>query len=59
MAKQKKKLARLSPAENRAWVFAFCYYVDEGHSDLGADKLAWRDICEEFPPLRKYDGYLP
>ena len=59
MAKRRKKLARLSPQEDRSWVIAFCYYVDDGCSDLKADRLAWRDVCDEFPRLRGYDGCLP
>jgi hypothetical protein len=59
MAKKRKKLARLTPQEDRSWVIAFCYYVDDGYSDLKADGLAWRDVCEEFPRLREYGGCLP
>jgi hypothetical protein len=59
MARKRKKLARLTPKEDRSWVIAFCYYVDDGCSDLKADASAWRDICEEFPRLREYDGCLP
>jgi hypothetical protein len=51
-----KKLATLSPYEDKCWVFAFCYYVDDGHTDLEADHLAWRDVCIEFERLRKYHG---
>jgi hypothetical protein len=57
--KPKKKLARLKPEENKAWVFAFEYYKNDGKTDLQADKLSWRDVCEEFPRLKKYDGALP
>jgi hypothetical protein len=59
MANRRKKLARLTPQEDRHWVIAFCYYQDEDCSDLKADKLTWRDICEEFPRLKEYDGCLP
>jgi hypothetical protein len=59
MAKTRKKLARLTPHEDRCWVIAFCYYVDDGCSDLKADKLGWLDMCEEFPRLREYEGCLP
>lgn len=59
MAKRPKKRARLTAREDRAWVIALCYYVDEGYSDLKADKLTWRDMCEEFPRLKQYDGCLP
>ena len=59
MAKKRKKLARLRPQEDCSWVIAFCYYVDTGCSDLEADELAWRDVCDEFPRLREFRGCLP
>lgn len=59
MARGKGRRARLSSYEDKCWVFAFCYYVDEGYTDLQADRLAWRDMCLEFPRLRTYDGCLP
>jgi len=52
-------LATLTPVEDRCWVFAFCYYVDLGVSDVAADLLAWRDLCAEFPRLRGYAGCRP
>ena len=56
---KRSKRAKLTPHEDRCWEFAFCYYVDEGRSDLEADRLAWRDMCEEFPRLRNYGECLP
>ena len=58
MAKDRKS-AKLTPHEDRCWVFAFCFYLDAGHGDPAADRLAWRDMCLEFPRLRNYDGCLP
>jgi hypothetical protein len=58
MAEKRKRLARLTPQEDRAWVIAFCYYVDEGRADLEADRLAWRDVCDEFPRLKRFNGCL-
>jgi len=58
MAKDRKR-AKLTPHEDHCWVFAFCFYLGEGCSDLKADRLAWRDMCLEFPRLRNYDGCLP
>jgi hypothetical protein len=51
-----KKRAQLSPLEDSCWVFAFCFYVNEGSSDEDADWQTWRDLQAEFPRLKKYDG---
>jgi hypothetical protein len=59
MKRNQRRRARLTSFEDRCWVFAFCYYVDDGFTDLQADKLTWRDMCEEFPRLKNYDGCLP
>jgi hypothetical protein len=59
MKRKQRRRARLTPFEDRCWVFAFCYYADEGLTDLQADELTWRDMCEEFPRLKNYDGCLP
>lgn len=52
----KGKRAALTPREDYCWVHAFCFYVDEGYADLQADRLAWRDMCDEFPRLIGYSG---
>ncbi len=57
--KNEKRIARLTPLENRCWVFAFCFYLTKGMTNLHADHLAWRDLQMEFPRLRKYHGCLP
>ncbi len=54
-----RRLARLTPYEEKCWVFGFCFYLDEGKSDFQADRLAWRDLQLEFPRLRKYEGCNP
>ena len=54
-----RKLAQLTPAEDRAWGNYFGYYKDHGWTDAEADKLAWADLCKEFPWLNDYDGCLP
>jgi hypothetical protein len=54
-----RRLATLTAYEDHCWVFAFCFYLDDGKADLAADRLAWRDMCLEFPRLRKYDGCKP
>ena len=55
----KKMRAVLTPAEDKAWVFSFCYFIDMGLSDAQADKLAWRDVQREFPRLRGFSGCEP
>lgn len=61
MAKPKtlRKLTMLTPFEDHCWVFAFCYYLNEGKSDKEVDRLAWHDLQMEFPRLRDFDGCLP
>jgi len=51
-----RKLARLSPYEDKCWVFALCYWLDRGKTDDEASRLAWRDVQLEFPRLQKYEG---
>jgi hypothetical protein len=54
--KASRRVAILTPAENRAWEFAFCFYREDCKSDLKADKLAWADLVSEFPRLKKFHG---
>jgi hypothetical protein len=54
-----KRRAKLTLLEDHCWVFALCYYLDEGKTDAEADRLAWRDTLSQFPRLRFYDGCEP
>lgn len=55
---KRRRIARLSAFEDKCWVFAFCYHKETSkQGDLEADRRTWRDMCKEFPRLRKYDGY--
>lgn len=54
--KTQKRIAILTPEENHAWEFAFCFYREEYGTDLQADERAWQDMILEFPRLRKFDG---
>ena len=56
---RKKRLAKFTIAEDKAWTFAFNYYRDNGNTSLQADRKAWRDVQDEFPRLRKYEGARP
>ena len=51
-----KKTTHLTPEEDKAWVHAFCYYLDNGYSKEKADKYAWLDLQKEFPRLKEFDG---
>jgi len=51
--------ATLTAKEDKAWTYAMNYYLDQGKTDLQADKLAWRDMQKDFPRLRKFDGATP
>jgi hypothetical protein len=57
--KQPRKLAALTPFEDKCWTFAFCTYLEKGKSDATADKLTWRDMQLDFPRLRIYGGCRP
>jgi hypothetical protein len=54
--KTQKQIAKLTPKENHAWEFAFCFYREQTKTDLQADKLAWRDLRLEFPRLKNFAG---
>jgi hypothetical protein len=54
--KTKGKIARLTPEENHAWEFAFCFYRERCRTDSRADMLAWRDLKIDYPRLKKFNG---
>lgn len=51
--------AKLTSEEDAVWTNAFIYWVNEGLSDIKADRKAWEDTVEQFPRLKEYDGALP
>lgn len=55
----KKKRAKLTPEEDKAWTQKFIFYIDEGKTELQADKQAWKEMVEEFPRLKNFDGAMP
>jgi hypothetical protein len=58
----KRKLATLTPEEEKAWNFAYAMYADPLSStkkDKQAAEMAWVDMQEDFPRLRKFDGARP
>ena len=57
--KRKRKLATLTPAENKEWVWYFAYYKEQGWTDAAADKHAWADLIARFPRLKEYDRCRP
>lgn len=54
--KTDKRIATLSDKENHTWEFAFCFHLNDGKTDIQADRLAWRDLVLEFPRLEKFGG---
>jgi hypothetical protein len=58
MAIKKRRLARLTPDEDKWWVFLFCYFLDDEFSDAEADARTWIEMCDLFPRLRGYGGCL-
>lgn len=52
----KRKLAVLTAEEKHAWESYFAFYVDEGLKDDEADSAAWKDLQDEFPRLKEFDG---
>jgi hypothetical protein len=58
MAK-KIKTARLTAAEDACWVDAFNHAKSMKLGDLKADAYAAREVCKQFPRLKKYDKFAP
>ena len=56
MKKTKKRITKLTAAEDKAWVKYFTYWLDAGKTELQADWLAWVNVRSEFKRLRAYDG---
>lgn len=54
-----KRLARLTRAEEKAWESAFRFHCVARKGEIRAANAAWRDLQEEFPRLRRYDGARP
>lgn len=54
-----RRLVTLTAYEDRCWVFAFCFHINNGKAELTADRLTWRDMRLEFPRLKMYDGCRP
>lgn len=51
---EEQKLITLTPEQDKAWVFAFNYHLEDGHTDDEADALAYDDIVAEWPELRGF-----
>lgn len=56
---QPKRLAMLTPEEDKVWTDSKAYWEEEGFSPLKADKFAWRDLQQVFPRLQEFDGAEP
>jgi hypothetical protein len=56
MKRANGRIATLNAQENHSWEFAFAYYLQSGLGEKQADELAWADLAEEFPRLKKFQG---
>lgn len=54
-----KKIATLTPDEDKVWVNAFSFWKMDGRTDEDADRMAWKELQDEFPRLKEYDGCRP
>jgi len=56
----KGKRATLTAEENKVWESTFAFYVEEeGMSDSRADRATWKEMQEQFPRLRAFQGCRP
>ena len=53
---RKRKLATLTPEQDKVWVALFTLNLNNGMTETQADEDAWQGLCEQFPELRKFDG---
>jgi hypothetical protein len=51
-----RKIARLTLEEDRAMNKAWQLHMSNHKTVAEADRLAWEDICQEFPRLKEFDG---
>ncbi|MFA5217021.1 DUF2958 domain-containing protein [Sulfuricurvum sp.] len=52
----KKKLAILTPEEDKDWENAYISNLEEGLDDDEADESAWTELKEMHPRLQEFDG---
>jgi hypothetical protein len=57
--KRRRKLATLTPAENRDWEYFFSWYLNNGFTESQADRKAWKDLQQKYPRLKKFQGCKP
>jgi hypothetical protein len=56
MKKHRRKLASLTTAENHDWEWLFSWYMNNGFTEIKADRNAWKDLQALYPRLRKFRG---
>lgn len=54
-----KRLAILTPEEDRVWTDSNAYWEEEGFSRAKADRFAWKELQDVFPRLKEFDGAEP
>ena len=52
----KKRIAKLNPGEDKAWVKTFAFWIEAGKTDNQADYLTWRNMQILYPRLKQFDG---
>lgn len=59
MEQETKRLAVLTPEQEKRWTQLFDTAVMNGESDESADESAWQGLVEEWPELAQFDGCKP
>lgn len=54
-----KGVAKLTPEEDRVWVRAFEDAINDGKTDLQADRWAAKEVQKQFPRLKKFRKFAP
>jgi hypothetical protein len=57
--RERMRLTKLTPEEEKAWEHAFCYWANEAATDEKADQEAWKEMQKQFPRLNDFDGAEP
>jgi hypothetical protein len=54
--KRPRRLATLTPEQDKIWQSLFAIAANDGATDEQADRSAWEGLVEQFPELAQYDG---
>ena len=56
---KKIRIATLTPQEDKAWVDAFNWSMEQHKSAKRADRYAFATVRDQFPRLKKFDKLAP